>query len=91
MGTVKSSALTPTANIGLLVTPAQVPAMLVEAMFKLTSASVKFAWVKMPVLLLPRVNVRVLMSPLPMLDGLKAFAMVGGVIGGVVKLVVSAA
>jgi len=61
--------------------------MLVEAMFKLTSASVKFAWVKMPVLLLPRV----LMSPLPMLDGLKAFAMVGGVIGGVVKLVVSAA
>jgi len=56
-------------------------------MFKLTSASVKFAWVKMPVLLLPRV----LMSPLPMLDGLKAFAMVGGVIGGVVKLVVSAA
>jgi len=65
--------------------------MLVEAMFKLTSTSVKFAWVKMPVLLLPRVNVRIADVTAADARRLKAFAMVGGVIGGVVTLVVRAA
>lgn len=86
LGTVRLSAVAPTASAGLLVTPAQVPPMVVEATLMLTSVSLKFALLRMPVFALPRLNVIVLMSPLPMLDGLNDLAMVGVVSGGAVTI-----
>lgn len=80
LGTVRFSALTPvapTTRTGLLVTPVQVPPIMVEATLMLVSVSVKLALVSATALPLPKVNVLVLVSPLAMAAGLKALAIVG--------------
>ena len=82
LGTVRLSAVAPTASAGLLETPTQVPPITADAAVMLVSVSVKLALVKIPVLALPKVKVTVLVPPAVMVEGPNAFVMVGTERGG---------
>ncbi len=82
LGIVKFKAVAPTVSAGVLITPAQVPPMAVDATLIFNNVSVKFALMRMSVLALPIVKMIVLVSPLPMLDGLNDFEIVADVSGG---------
>ena len=77
VGAFKSSAVAPTVKAGELVVPVQVPPIVVDATVISTSVSVKRALLSAVGLGLVSVKLNVLICPVPMLLGLKAFAIVG--------------
>ena len=77
LGIVKFNAVAPITRAGLLVTPTQVPPMVVEATLMFVSVSLKFAFVNGPALMLPRVKVMVLVPPGAMAVGAKDLMIVG--------------
>lgn len=81
VGTVRFNAVAPTTRAGLLVTAPPQPPMVAEATVILVSVSVKLALLTEPVLVLPMLNDSVVMSPLPMVEGLNDLAIVSALNG----------
>jgi hypothetical protein len=89
LGTVRFKAFTPVAptnKAGELVTPAHVPPIVAEATLIFTNESVKLALFKITTFALPSVNRIVLISPLPIVLGKNALAIVGEVNGGALTI-----